>query len=247
MPNPISRRALLKEAACGFGYLALAGLAAEQASAGLGRPPGPSAAALRPSGQADHLPLHARGSQPGRLVRLQASPGEGRRQDALLRGRASPRQHRDAGLFAAGDETALEVRAARRVRPLGLGPLPGDQQATSTTSASSTRCTPRAWRTARRPSSCIAARRTRSGRRWAPGSSMAWAARTETSPASSRSGLRRATAGHATTATPSSPRSTRGRRSARPADRPRTPPSGTSATRSSTSLRGAGSSTSSGR
>jgi Protein of unknown function (DUF1501) len=32
--NPFSRRALLKDAACGFGYLALAGLAAEQAAAG---------------------------------------------------------------------------------------------------------------------------------------------------------------------------------------------------------------------
>jgi hypothetical protein len=34
VPNPISRRALLKDAACGFGYLALAGLAAERAAAG---------------------------------------------------------------------------------------------------------------------------------------------------------------------------------------------------------------------
>lgn len=33
MSNPISRRRLLKDAACGFGYLALAGLAAEQAGA----------------------------------------------------------------------------------------------------------------------------------------------------------------------------------------------------------------------
>jgi Protein of unknown function (DUF1501) len=32
--NPFSRRALLKDTACGFGYLALAGLAAEHASAG---------------------------------------------------------------------------------------------------------------------------------------------------------------------------------------------------------------------
>src|SRR5262249_51956408 len=31
--DPIGRRALLKDAACGFGYLALAGLAAERASA----------------------------------------------------------------------------------------------------------------------------------------------------------------------------------------------------------------------
>jgi Protein of unknown function (DUF1501) len=34
VPYPIGRRALLKDAACGFGYLALAGLAAEQAAAG---------------------------------------------------------------------------------------------------------------------------------------------------------------------------------------------------------------------
>ena len=34
MPHPIGRRALLKDAACGFGYLALAGLASERASAG---------------------------------------------------------------------------------------------------------------------------------------------------------------------------------------------------------------------
>ncbi len=34
MPRPIRRRELLKNAACGFGYLALAGLAAERAAAG---------------------------------------------------------------------------------------------------------------------------------------------------------------------------------------------------------------------
>src|SRR5439155_18091884 len=32
-PNPFSRRAALKSAACGFGYLALAGLAADNARA----------------------------------------------------------------------------------------------------------------------------------------------------------------------------------------------------------------------
>jgi hypothetical protein len=41
VPNPISRRALLKDAACGFGYLALAGLAAERASAGSADPLAP--------------------------------------------------------------------------------------------------------------------------------------------------------------------------------------------------------------
>ncbi len=36
MPVPIRRRDLLKSAGCGFGYLALASLAAEQAAAGAG-------------------------------------------------------------------------------------------------------------------------------------------------------------------------------------------------------------------
>src|SRR3954451_24270801 len=43
-PIGISRRALLKDAACGFGYLAFAGLASRAAAAG----PGPDPLAARP-------------------------------------------------------------------------------------------------------------------------------------------------------------------------------------------------------
>ncbi|HEU5115182.1 MAG TPA: DUF1501 domain-containing protein, partial [Isosphaeraceae bacterium] len=48
MSQPIGRRALLKGAACGFGYLALAGLAAERAAAEAGDPLSPKAPHLLP-------------------------------------------------------------------------------------------------------------------------------------------------------------------------------------------------------
>ena len=71
-PIGISRRALLKDAACGFGYLAFAGLAS-QAAAAEPNPLAAEAAALRPRGQAGDLPVHARRAQPGRHLRLQAA------------------------------------------------------------------------------------------------------------------------------------------------------------------------------
>jgi Protein of unknown function (DUF1501) len=49
--HPISRREMLKSAACGFGYLALAGMAAEQARAGVANP-------LAPRGP--HFPARAK-------------------------------------------------------------------------------------------------------------------------------------------------------------------------------------------
>ena len=69
----ISRRALLKDAACGFGYLAFAGLASQAAAAERN----PLAARLphfAAAGQAGDLHVHARRAQPGRYLRLQAAP-----------------------------------------------------------------------------------------------------------------------------------------------------------------------------
>ena len=72
-----SRRSALQTRGCGFGYLALAGLAAqEQARAALAaqsaRAEGPALPGAR---QADHLPLHARRREPRGFLRLQAAAG----------------------------------------------------------------------------------------------------------------------------------------------------------------------------
>ena len=91
---------------------------------------------------------------------------------------------------------------------------------TSTTCASSTRCTPKGSPTARRRCFCTAARPTSFAPRWARGSPTAWAPRTKTCPASFRSALRPAMAARATTATPSCRPSIKARRWARPALRP---------------------------
>ena len=175
------------------------------------RPTRPTRCAPKPphfaaEGQAGHLPVHAGRGQPRRFVRLQAAARAGRRQDAGLRRRPRHRQHRHARLVAAGHEAALEVRPARQVAAGGRPTCSRRSTGTSTTSASSTRCTPRAWRTARRRCSCTAARRTSSGRRWARGSCTAWAPRTQNLPGfvsiAPSAGQRR---GRATTATPSCP------------------------------------------
>ena len=131
MTLSIRRRDLLKSAGCGFGYLALASLAAEQAArgAGTGQPAGAPSAALPGEGEAGDLPVHAGGSEPGRFVRLQAPARSRRRQEPELRRRPRHRQHGHARLVATSHEAALEVLAARPVRPLGVGPVPRDQQA----------------------------------------------------------------------------------------------------------------------
>ena len=227
MSDPIRRRDLLKTAACGFGHLALAGLAAEQAAAesvATRWPRGRRTSRPGPSGSSS---CSCRGGSARSIRSTTSRVSNGRRQDAGLRRRPRPRQHRDAGLVAAGDEAALEVRAARRVRPLGLRPLPGDQPAR------------------RRPLlHPLDAHRGRGAR---PGDALPPLRVDEHGPAVDglvgpvRPGdrerepprlrldrdRRRATAGRGTTATRSSPRSTRGRRWARPAARPRRPPSAT--------------------
>ena len=64
MISPISRRDWLSTVGCGFGSLALAGLAS-QASAGANPHPVPRAKRII-------FPIHARGREPCRFVRLQA-------------------------------------------------------------------------------------------------------------------------------------------------------------------------------
>ena len=142
-----------------------------------------------------------------------------RRRGDAVRGRPRDRQHRHARHHPARHEVALEVRAATASAAAGPRRCFPRSTSTSTIFASSTRCTPKASPTARRPSSCTAARRTRFGPRWDPGCSTGWAPRMRTFPASSRSVPRRATAARGTTATPSCRPSIRARRSARPADR----------------------------
>ena len=132
MSLPLSRRELLKTVGCGFGHLALAGLAAERAvaeSKSLGQPTVPASAALRAASQAHHLPVHAGRRQPGRFVRLQARAVQGRRQDAGRRRRPRPGQDRDEGFVATRYEATLELRPARRVRALGFRSLPRDEPA----------------------------------------------------------------------------------------------------------------------
>ncbi len=64
-----SRRAWLRQTACGFGGLAAAGWLIK-----LGRRPGEAIhSAFSTPSQTHHLPLHARRRQPGRLVRLQGN------------------------------------------------------------------------------------------------------------------------------------------------------------------------------
>jgi hypothetical protein len=65
-----TRRELLQRAACGFGYLAFAGLAA-QASAS-DNPLAPKATASSTASKAGHFPVHARRPFTRRYIRLQA-------------------------------------------------------------------------------------------------------------------------------------------------------------------------------
>ncbi len=212
MTHLTSRRDLLKVAACGFGHLALAGLAAERAVAEAANPLAPRPPHFAPRAKRIiFLFMQGGVSQVDSFdykPRLDKDDGKTLPfDDARV-----DRQYRDAGLVATGDEVRSGSSRSTANAAAGRPTSSRRSTGTSTTSASSTRCTPRAWRTARRRSSFIAGRRTRSGPRWAPGFCTGWAPRTRTSPASSRSRRRPATAGRGTTAMRSCRRSSRGHR-----------------------------------
>ena len=132
------------------------------------------------------------------------------------------------GSHAARHEAAVEVRPARPVRPLGVGPVPRDEQARRRPVLH-----PLDAHRRRRPRPGDAVPALRLDELRPPDDGLVGAVRPrhrEREPAGLRvaSRRRRATAGRATTATRSSRRSTRARRSARPADPRPTRPSATS-------------------
>ena len=126
----IRRRDLLKSAGCGFGYLALASLAAEQAAAG-SAPVNPLAP--RPP----HFPAKAK-----RVIFLFMQGGVSQVDSFDYK----PRLTRDDGKSLSFDDARVIANtgmrgstqrvmkplwkfcAARPVGPLGVGPLPRDQQ-----------------------------------------------------------------------------------------------------------------------
>ena len=104
----MTRRTALKTAACGFGYLALAGLIGQRhavrgaAQSPVAQPARRTPPALRAAGEARDLPVHAGRRQPRRLVRLQAGADQAGRQDDAVRRRPGDRQHRQARHASSG-------------------------------------------------------------------------------------------------------------------------------------------------
>ena len=203
----LSRRQVLRSAGAGFGYLALAGHArpacrAASARARRSRPAGAEAAALPGQGQADHLPVHGRGHvADGHLGIQAAAPAErrqarpGRRHPDRARS-SSFRQHGQTGTWVS--ELFPHTGPARRQALLPSRAAHRHAGPSRRPSSSSTPARP--WR--RSP-----------GRRWARGCSTAWAPRTRTCPATSRSTRRPTSAARSTTAAPSSRPTSRGRAS----------------------------------
>ena len=127
MSGPTRRREFLKVAACGFGYLALAGLAAEQAAAESHDPLAP---------RTPHFPPRAR-----RVIFLFMQGGVSHVDSFDYK----PRLAKDDGKMLAFDDARAIANTGMRgssqrvmkplwkfaqhgaVRPLGLGPLPRDQ------------------------------------------------------------------------------------------------------------------------
>ncbi len=189
----ITRREALHTAACGFGYLALAGLAGRAAPR---RPtrwrPEAALRAARPS---------ASSSCSCRAASATSIPSTTSRGWTRTTARCSTFDDArviantgDARLAAAGDEAALEVRPARPERPVGVGPVPGDQPARRRPVLP-----PLAAHRGRRPrpGDAVPALRLdqlRPAVDGLVGRSTAWAPRTRTCPASSRSPRRPATA-----------------------------------------------------
>ena len=153
-----TRRQALRDTACGFGYLALAGLSANHAAAAPGNP-----LAVRPP----HFAARAK-----RVIFLFMQGGvsqvdsfdykprldKRRRQDAQVRRCPPAGQH---GRWADSSQRVMkplvEVFPARRVRPLGLDSFPRDQPARRRPLLHPLACTPKASPTARRRCSCTAA------------------------------------------------------------------------------------------
>ena len=128
-PTLLTRRQALKNAACGFGALALNGLLAEQSGAAQANP----LAVRRP-----HFKAKAK-----RVIFLFMQGGvshvdsydykprldQRRRQDDELRGCPRQGQHGPTRGLSPGDEAVVEVQQARQERSLGVRPVPGDQPA----------------------------------------------------------------------------------------------------------------------
>ena len=130
---------------------------------------GPQDAALRAQGEARDPSVHGRRAQPARPVRLQARAGAARGQAAAAVGHRRPalRVH-PVGRRRA--RAAVQVRPPRPVRRRALGDAAAPGRASSTTSASSSRCTPISSITPRPRSSSTPASPSRAGRAWARGS-----------------------------------------------------------------------------
>ena len=119
MSQPLSRRQALRTAACGFGYLAFAGLSGQTADA-----PAPHFKArakriifLFMQGGVSHVDSF---DYKPRLERDDGKTHE-------LRRRPRPRQHGHARLVATRHEAAVEIRTTRPVRPLGVRAVPRNQ------------------------------------------------------------------------------------------------------------------------
>ncbi len=145
---PLSRRELLARSGTGLGMMALAGLLVESepatAASGYQNPLLPKSPHFAGQGEARHPPVHERRALPRRYVRSQAGAGEVRRQGAAQRQPAHRAQDRR------GAAVAVQVPEVRRKRHRGQRALRQDGASSSTTSASSARCTPTCPITSRR-------------------------------------------------------------------------------------------------
>ena len=110
----------------------------------LGRPARAEGAALPGEGEARRPPVHERRAVAGRYVRPQAAARQVPRQAAP--DRQPPHRAQDRR----GDAVAVQVQEVRPVRHRGERAVRQDRRGTSTTCASSARCTPTCRTTSRR-------------------------------------------------------------------------------------------------
>ena len=202
----LTRRQALKTTACGFGYLALAGLTSSAAAA---NPLAPRAMHLPP--RAKRVIFLFMQGGPSHVDTFDYKPrlATRRRQDACRSTTPArwPRRTRSSSHRVM--KSLWKFRQHGQIRPLGVRAVPAHRPA---------RRRPvlpqgHAHRGHRpRPGHAVSAHRRdqpRAARRSARGCCTAWAPRTRTCPASSRSARRWATAARATGATPFCRRSTR--------------------------------------
>ena len=183
----LSRRAVLNRFGMGLGGIALANLVNPQSqiAGGAGRP-GPRrarrAVPRSAEGQARHLSVHGRRAVADGDVRLQAGAEPAQRRAAARFGPPGAAAHRHVGqpVVAAARRVAVRVQPARRQRHLGQRSAAAHRARSSTTSASSARCTPRPSTTIRRSRSSRADRRSPAARAWARGCTTGSAATTRT-------------------------------------------------------------------